>query len=119
MFRRRQLSDTEYVEQVRKRDRTIRRMRWLWPLLLLAMLCCLLWLAELVQTIPDEKMLVYVGLLLGASFGFIFSIVAAHAALCVKQWIEARHGFRTERLMLKYYDELNNKESSGSQTQRR
>jgi|GEM_PF-1665356 len=115
MMRRRQVSDEEYVEKVRKQDRTIRRMWWLWPVLLFATLYCLIRYAGSVQDITAdfqlEKKMVYAGLFLGTTFGFMLSMIAIQSGMCIKQWIDARKGFRTERLMLKYHDELKQKET--------
>ena len=116
MFRRKQLTDAEYVEQVRRRDRTLRRMWWMWPLLLLATLYCLMRGFDLVHGLsadfPVEKQIVYTGVLLGVLYGFVLSMLAFQAGHCIKQWVDARKGFRTERLMLKYHDELKGMGSS-------
>lgn len=113
MFRRTQLSDAEYAEKIRKRDRSMRRMWWIWPILLLAMLYILVRFGDFIQDFtadfPVEKKMVYAGIFLGVTFGLMLSVIALHAGLCIKHWIDARQGFRTERLMLKYHDELKGK----------
>ena len=116
MFRRKQLSDAEYVEKIRKRDRTLRRLWWIWPILFLAILYILVrfgdFIQEFIADFPVEKKMVYAGLFLGMTFGLILSMLALHAGICIKHWIDARQGYRTERLMLKYHDELNEKAPS-------
>lgn len=121
IFCRKALSDEEYVERVRKRDRVFRRMRWIWPALFLFWVCCFCILAGFMQRftadIPIDRAIFYGGLLLGAVFGFMFVMFAAHAGLAVKEWIDARSGFRTERLMLQYHDKLNDKKASNKSVQ--
>lgn len=118
MFGRKQISDAEYVEQIRKRDRSIRRMSWIWPILLLAMVYLLIRLGDIIQEFSVdfsvEKKMVYAGLLLGVVFGFILNTIAHYAGNFIKHWIDARQGFRTERLMLKYHDELREKDASNN-----
>ena len=110
MFKRKQLSDAEYVEKIRKRDHTLRRMWWIWPILLFATLYVLIRFGDFIQRFmsdfPVEKQMMYSGLFLGMMFGFTLSVIALQAGVCIKHWIDARQGFRTERLMLKYHDEL-------------
>jgi type VI protein secretion system component VasK len=115
------VSDEEYVEQIRKRDRIFRWMQWIWPVLLIALVCCLFSIAGLIQKfaadIPTDRAVFYGGLVLGALFGFMFIMTAAQAGLALKQWIEARTGFRTERLLLQYHDRLMEKEASNKSVQ--
>ena len=120
-LKRKALSDEEYVERVRKCDRTFRRMRWIWPLLFLLNVCCLILVAGIVPRIlvgiPNDKSVYYYGLLLGAIFGALFLMIAAHSGLCIKQWNEARSGFRTERLLLQFHDKLNDRGISNKSVQ--
>jgi len=120
-FWRKTLSDEEYVEQIRKRDRIFRWMQWIWPVLLIALVCCLFSFAGLIQKfaadIPTDRAMFYGGLVLGGLFGFMFIMTAAQAGLALKQWIEARRGFRTERLLLQYHDRLMEKEASNKSVQ--
>lgn len=115
-FRRKALSDEEYVEKVRKGDRTIRRIRWIWPLLFIGLICCLFAFLELIPRLAAQTDKVtgdgsfYGGLALGAMFGLLFVFTAAQAGHAIKEWLDARRGFRTERLMLRYHDELQGKE---------
>jgi hypothetical protein len=87
--------------------------------LLIAAVCCLFGFVGVVREITedrtDSRRMIYVGLALGAVFGFMCVVIAAQAGHFLKQWYEARHGFRTERLMLKYHDQL--KESSNKSVQ--
>ncbi|TLD72556.1 hypothetical protein FEM03_00325 [Phragmitibacter flavus] len=61
---------------------------------------------------PSDRSVFYGGLALGGMFGFMFVLTAAQAALSLKYWIDSRSGYRTERLMLQYYDTLKDKEAS-------
>ena len=116
MFRQKQLSDAEYVEQIRRRVRTHRRMWWVWLLLFFAMLYGLVRFGVLVAAItgdfPAEKGVVATGLFVGVLFGFALSLIAHRVEQYLIQWILARQEFRTEQLMLKYYDELLAKDAS-------
>ena len=40
---------------------------------------------------------------------FLFVLIFVHIGICIKQHRDARNGFRIERLLLKYYDELKEK----------
>ena len=110
IWKRKHLSDEEYVEQIRKRDWQFRRWRWLWPLLALAMIYILADISRLVASITKDfsmdRQLVAAGLIFGGMFGMMFAVVCMQAGLVLKQWFDARNGFRTERLLLKYHDEL-------------
>jgi len=120
-FRRKTVSDAEYVEQLRKHDRIFRRIQWVWPVLLSALVYCLFGFVGMIQTfandIVGDRAIFYGGLALGATFGFIFIMTVAQAGLALKQWSEARRGFRTERLLLQYYDRLMEKEASSKSVQ--
>ena len=110
------MSDEEYVEQIRKNDRTFRRMRWWWPCLFVGTLFVLAWSGDVVRKIiewcfPGEKETVYLGLCLGISFGLMLFTVGFQAAMCLKHWIDARSGYRTERLLLQYHDQLRDSRS--------
>jgi hypothetical protein len=108
IFRRRQLSDAEYVDHIRKQDLVIRRMRWIWPILMVAVLLTLTRVGRLIQLIgedlPMDKLILYTGMAFGFSFGLMLNLTCLNAALCLKQWLDAYRGYRTERLMLKYHD---------------
>lgn len=65
------VSDEEYVERVRKTDRTVRRTWWMWPILLVGMFYCLARGGELVQQYtshcPVSKQHAYLALALGGA----------------------------------------------------
>lgn len=123
IFQRNVLSDEDYVEQIRKNIRTFRRMQWWWVLLFIGLMCALLGFGEMVQkfaaTMPTDKVMYHQGLVMGALFGFIFVCTAAQAVVTVKQWWDARYGFRTERLLLQCYDQLNGRSISPSRIDHR
>ena len=58
------------------------------------------------KDMPLEKQIYYTGFALGITFGFILIMILFQAAHCFKQWLNARTGYKVEKLMLKYYDEL-------------
>jgi hypothetical protein len=115
IFRREKMSDEEYVESVRKLDKQLRRGQWLWPVLLIFMFCFLFYLGsklpDLMDLVPNEKKMKVAGMILGAIFGFALMQTAYGVGIFIKHWMEARNGFRTERLMLKYHDEVVNKQA--------
>lgn len=100
------LTDEQYIEKIRKRVNTVNQFRWFWPVLFLAVFFGIFKFANLIQKIvpnPDNK--TKLGFMLGIVFGMSIIFIAGQAALCLKNWWEAYHGWRTERLLLKYYDE--------------
>ena len=113
IFRRKTLSDDDYVEKLRKQDRSFRRIRWIWPILFSLSIGGLYYFGELVKSfpgpVPEIKSVYYSGFALGAIFGFIFVGAAAQTGIALKHWLDARSGFRTERLLLQYHDQLKNK----------
>ncbi len=110
----RHLSDQAYVEEIRKRDYTFRRIRWIWAVLLVLSLVAMFIFNDFIQGIndsfPESEAGLDRGLILGAIFGFMFAMLASQAGHCFNEWLDARNGYRTERLLLKYYDELKGKE---------
>lgn len=104
------LSDDEYIEMIRKRDRIFRRTRWIWVGLLVALIVVLFWFNRTVQKISakmgEDQAEYSAGFFLGISFGFVFVMVSAQAAMALKHWLDSRHGFRTERLLILYHARL-------------
>ena len=116
------LSDDEYVEKIRNQDHTRRRLWWLWPVLFVGMSYGLIVFSYIIEkfaaNFTGEKKLLYSCLCLGVIYGVGLCVTAAQTALIIRKWIEARHGFRTERLMLKYHDEFKNETSNKAMHQR-
>jgi len=114
----RTLSDDEYIELIRKRDRVFRRMRWVWFGLLVALLAVLFWFNHTVQKISaklgEDRGDYSEGMFLGICFGFLFVIICAQAAMTLKCWLDSRHGFRTERLLILYHDRVVEMEATTS-----
>ena len=107
MKRLRHLSDEEYIERIRKKVITVQRFRWLWPVLFLCLFAILIQFIEFFQKIepkPDNSKTM--GFLTGMTFGMFLLFAAAQAADCLRNWWESYRGWRTERLMLKYHDEI-------------
>jgi hypothetical protein len=111
LFQRRQLSDTEYIEQVRKFIRWWDHWRCFGVALHLAIIAAAIWfgfcLVDLLRKLqalfplPNAQIetLVLIGVLAGMQLGFI-----VHGAI----WglIQAIMGLRNERLLIKYHDRL-------------
>jgi hypothetical protein len=118
IFQKKALSDDEYIEQVRKRDRVFRRMRWVWFGLLVALVVVLFCFSHTVQKISaelgEDRGDYSAGLFLGICFGFLFVMISAQAAIALKHWLDSRHGFRTERLLILYHDRVVEMEATTS-----
>lgn len=105
------LSDDEYVEWVRRRDRSARRFQWFWLGLFIAMVAGLVACALLPARIPVGPWdptgtgYIYGGFFVGVPLGIVFGVVAVQAGAVARRWLDARNGSRTERLLLKYHDE--------------
>jgi len=109
-MRKASMSDEEYVELIRKKDRAVRRMMWVWLVLAVPFVAIFAVWARLalggVEHLPYAAQTVVVGLVLGATMGLTCAVILGNLALCIWNFWEARVGNRTERLMLKYHDEL-------------
>lgn len=117
IFQRKTLSDAEYIDLLRKRDRVFRRMGWVSLGLFVAIFGVLLQFVYKIQkysgSLPEDESGYRAGLVLGICLGLMFVIFTAHAGITLKNWIESRHGFRTERLLIQYHDRLKEIESEG------
>lgn len=103
----RHLSDEEYVENIRKKVNTVNRLRWFWPVLFLCLFAGLIYFVELMPEIaPNPDKYTALGFSTGIIFGLFLLFTTAKAAECLRNWWEAYRGWKTERLLLKYYDEL-------------
>ena len=118
IFQKRARSDDDYIEMLRKRDRVYRRMGWISLGLFVAMVGVLLQFVYKIQkysgSLPEDESGYRAGLVLGICLGFMFAIFAAQAGFALKNWIESRHGFRTERLLIQYHDRLKELEPAGN-----
>jgi hypothetical protein len=101
-----QLSETEYIAKIRKKVNTVHRLRWLWPTLFLCYFGLFIWFIENLERfeIKPDQYKVY-GFVSGVIAGLFFCFTAFQAVYCLRYWWEAYRGWRTERLLLKYYDE--------------
>jgi hypothetical protein len=108
MIRPEKLSDDEYVARLRQNDRNIRRARWIYPVCLVVNVGVVYVVATNFRFLLDLSKetriaflafaggTVYAGALLFFLFATIDSIIG---------WLKVENGYRTERLLLKYYDE--------------
>ncbi len=114
---RRTLSDDDYVAQVRKRDLAFRRSRWAYPVALLvatgAVCAVAIGFRGLVQ-LSEGSRLALVGFLAGVLYAGMLLFFLLGTIACLIEWGRARRGDRTERLLLKYYDELKAGKSSNN-----
>ena len=119
MFREKKLTDEQYVERIRQKDRFVRKTIWMWPLVLILFVICTVMLVDIVHkvinTVPVERGIQIAGLALAAVFGFFLGFLVHQAGFSIKRWLDAKAGFRTERLMLKYHDELKKETASNQQ----
>ena len=107
------LSDDDYVEKIRKKDRANRRIGWIWPILFILWLSGLFYFSVLVKSfpgrIPEIKSGYYSGFALGVTFGLVFVSIVIQMGVVLKHWLNSRSGFRTERLLIQYHDRLKSK----------
>ena len=107
---RRAKSEEEYVEEIRRRVSAVQRMRPVFLAMFLlatgAALFVLYTVPGMFSNMPYERVMVYAGIFIGITIGFLFTIFVASAGRHLKGWLELRNGFRTERLMLDYHDRL-------------
>ena len=111
-FGKRNESDDEYVARIRKHDRMIRKSTYFWLALALAHLVLIVWLFDLLINVADMVSRVgehnssghWWGFTFGTVFGLWFCLIFFQGAQALKHWLEGKTGFRTERLLLKYYD---------------
>lgn len=110
IFRKKRLSDNEYVELIRKRDRVFRKWRWVWFVLMIAAFVTMFFFNHMVQRISSEPGIdrdkYDAGMFLGITFGFFWVLICVNATVTLWNWIQAKSGFRTERLLLEYYDKV-------------
>lgn len=110
IFNRRDLSDDDYVDLIRNRDRTLSRIWWLWLVLVALCLGTLIYFRyasiEIIQDLGSTD--TTGGFILGAVFGFLYVGICTAGAVSLRKYLESRSGHRTERLLLKYYEELKN-----------
>jgi len=102
----RQISDEEYVEKTRKKVKSVHRLRWLWPSFFLCYFGLFIWflqISEQVEPKPDHYEVW--GFVSGAIMGLGFGFTTFAAGICLRNWWDSYRGWRTERLLLKYYDE--------------
>ena len=106
IFRHEEPTDEQYVETIRKQYHTLRRTQWLWPILFICFIWCIIKLSLIVGEPSGLDTESYHGFAVGVILGMFFCVIALQSGLTLKQWHDVRHGFRTERLLLKYHDEL-------------
>ena len=117
---RKPLSDDDYVARIRKRDLAFRRSRWAYPVAFVVFVGALCYVAiefRGVFQFSEGSRLALVGFLAGVLYAGMLLFLWWATIDCVIEWVRARGGHRTERLLLKYYDEL--KRMSSNKTMER
>jgi len=99
------ISDEEYVEKTRKKVKAVHRLRWLWPSIFLCYFGLFIWFVEITER-PEPDQYELFGFVSGAITGLGFCFTTVMAGSCLRNWWDSYRGWRTERLLLKYYDEL-------------
>ncbi len=108
-------NDAEYVESVRK---IVRRTKWLavfHGIMALFFFGCYLVMVRMIYSaepqVPGFAESISTGLRIGVMLGAFIGALLVFGAVNVKYSITLLKGQRTERLMLKFHDELRKKES--------
>ena len=111
-----QKSDAEYIAMTRK---TIKRSRWFLLLYGVAFvffnamfLTFWNWIHNLPETMPEFAEGSGPGFFIGTQLGAMAGVMVLCAVITVIFAIPCMNGFRTEKLMLKFHDELKKQESS-------
>ena len=103
------LTDEEYIELLRTQDKKITKYWWIWLALVIVIAGCLIYFVDffnsLVASFDLNETYTTAGFILGTFLGFVFAGLRVQAAFSLKNFMDARSGYRTERLLLKYYDE--------------
>ena len=112
-FGKRDETEDQYVARVRKNDRIVRRFKPFWLLIFIChagLLVAIVSLFDLAtETEAESPWRHWLGFGLGLIFGLWFALILAQAVISVKHYLDAKHGFRTERLLIKYYDQTKGK----------
>ena len=107
---RKRLSDEAYVEEIRRRVSAVQRVRPVFLVIFLLMVCLVIFVLytvpRMISNMPYERVMVYSGIFMGMAIGLLFFTYVALAASHLKRWLDLRQGFRTEKLMLDYHDRL-------------
>lgn len=106
----REITDDEYVDHVRRALAQPMRYNWLFLLQMLIVLWILIYLgwqmAAAMQTPRSDGSAFQLGVILGIGFGLGAAIVLYHVFRYLRHWADVRSGFRTQRLLVQYYDRL-------------
>ena len=100
-WKRKEVTDDEYVAAVRGRDRSYRKMFWVWPAIFVAFVFLLIKILVVVKQIgdmmPDTKehetiLTHWTGFAFGGVLGVLFGAVALKTGLLIKQWYRPEAG---------------------------
>jgi len=111
------LTDDEYVGWIKEKDRNVRRSRWVHPVCLLVNVGVIYLVARnfsFVLELPQSSCLAVLAFVAGVLYGGVLLFLLFSTIGAVMAWWDVRNGHRTERLLLRYYDE-NRKIRSSSQ----
>ena len=109
------LSDDEYVAAVRSSDLAFRRSLWVYPVMLVFNLYAIYWFATNFYSLLEaskEGRPALVGFVAGVVYGAGLVALSFGTIACLVEWSRARTGYRKDRLLMKYYDELQSKNTS-------
>jgi len=114
MIRRKEQTDEEFVAWLRKRERLVRRMRWVWPVMVIGYVAAGVWGTAKLTSILfvmwhfslRHSSLQQVTGVVGLAFGFL---IVVEPYLCVQlAWPDvidlSHYRERCERLLLRYHD---------------
>jgi hypothetical protein len=97
------LSDTEFVEKVRKQTQSAKRRAWF----LLSLSVIDLGLIFLIWCFAKKLDLFQMGFIGGWFAGFFMGVFLAHAGIYFAFFLQHLFGYRKERLLIAYYEQLN------------
>ena len=111
----RRVSDDDYVAKVRKNNLVLRRSQWAYPFAFILNAGAFYLVAtniNLLVKFSEGSRLAAVGFLAGVIYAGVLLFVFVGTIGFLVQWTTIRRGNRTEKLLLKYYDELQERGSS-------
>ena len=113
-------SDAEYIACIRRQVEHARRHAVFNGVMFVVFIVLYFVLNHLVfqfhEIMPEVAETLPLGLVIGVQFGVMFVFLGGMAAFCVVTAMRHLTGNRTENLMLKFHDELKNREGTSNHT---